>query len=110
MYIVYLICAEIEGKRLYKIGHTKRSAEVRLKEFKTGNASDMYIVQTFRSEWGTKVESSLHRRYRSKKIQGEWFDLDEVEVEQFYENCEHIHNMFNLISETTYYQQYGKFY
>ena len=110
MYIVYLICAEIEGKKLYKIGYTKRSAEVRLKEFRTGNASDMYIVDTFKSQWGTKVESSLHRRYRDKKVQGEWFDLCDDEVKGFNESCKQIHNMFNIISETTYYQQFGRFH
>ena len=107
---IYLICSEIEGKKLHKIGYTKRAIEKRIKEFKTGNASDIYLVDSFQSEWGTKIESMLHRIYRPKKINGEWFDLDEVEVKKFYENCEHIHSMFNLISETTYYQQYGKFY
>ena len=110
MYIVYLICAEIEGKKLYKIGYTKRSAEVRLKEFRTGNASDMYIVDTLKSQWGTKVESSLHRKYKDKKVQGEWFDLCQDEVKAFNESCKQIHNMFNIISETTYYQQFGRFH
>lgn len=30
MYLVYLICAEFEGRRLYKIGYTRRPIEKRM--------------------------------------------------------------------------------
>jgi hypothetical protein len=30
---VYLISSEIDGKRYYKIGHTRRKVEERIKEF-----------------------------------------------------------------------------
>jgi hypothetical protein len=65
---IYLICAEIGGEKLHKIGYTKRTIEQRIKEFKTGNASDFYIVDSFQSKWGTKVESQLHRHFRNKKL------------------------------------------
>jgi hypothetical protein len=38
---VYLICAEFEGRRLYKIGYTRRDVSKRIKELKTGNGSEM---------------------------------------------------------------------
>ena len=44
MYSVYLICAEIGGEKVHKIGYTRRTPEQRIKEFKTGNASDFYII------------------------------------------------------------------
>lgn len=61
---VYLICADVEGEKLHKIGFTRRKVETRLKEFRTANASDLYLVDSFKSEWGTKIEASLHR-YKS---------------------------------------------
>jgi len=37
---VYLISAQIGDEKLYKIGHTRRTVEQRIKEFRTGNASE----------------------------------------------------------------------
>ena len=65
MYTVYLICAEIDNKKLYKIGYTKREPEQRIKEFKTGNASQFYIIETFQSNWGTKIEAQIHKYFKS---------------------------------------------
>lgn len=109
MYNVYLVSAEIDGICLYKIGYTRRNPEVRLKELKTGNASDMSIVSFYKSEWGTKIEAFLHRKYSSKKVNREWFKLTEEDVLGFNDNCKFIHNNFELLSKTTYYEQYGKF-
>jgi hypothetical protein len=107
---IYLICSEIEGKKLHKIGYTKRAIEKRIKEFKTGNASDIYLVDSFQSEWGTKIESMLHRIYRPKKINGEWFDLDEDDIKRFKEHCIIIHDNLTLISEkNTYFLDKGDF-
>ena len=83
IYNVYLICAEIGNEKLYKIGYTKRDIEKRIKELKTGNAADFYLVNSFESKWGTKIESILHRSLRSKKVSGEWFLLDENDISSF---------------------------
>lgn len=64
---IYLLCAEINGEKLHKIAYTKRSIEERIKEFKTGNTSDFYIIDSFRSKWGTKIEAQLHIRHLNKK-------------------------------------------
>ena len=109
-YNVYLVCAEIGDERLYKIGYTKREVEKRVKELKTGNAADFYIVDSFKSKWGTKIEASLHRTYQHKKVNGEWFDLTKEDIEKFKKNCQLIHNNFEIITQSTYYEQTGKFY
>ena len=79
MFSIYLVCSEIGGQKLHKIGFTRRTPEKRIKEFKTGNASEIYLVDSFQSEWGTKIEAMLHKIYKSKKVEGEWFNLDEDE-------------------------------
>jgi hypothetical protein len=110
MFHIYLVCSEINGQKLHKIGYTRRTVEQRIKEFKTGNASDIYIVDSFQSEWGTKIEAQLHRIYKSKKIGGEWFDLDDDEIKNFQQNCQRIHNNLTLISkENTYFLDKGDF-
>ena len=111
MYLVYLICAEFESRRLYKIGYTRRPIEKRIKEIKTGNGHEIYLVSSFKSKWGTKIESQMHRTFKSKKINGEWFDLTDEEVESFIEKCKFTHNMIELITtNNTYYLETGRLF
>ena len=84
---IYLVCAEINGERLHKIGYTKRRIEERIKEFKTGNASEFYIIDSFKSEWGTKIEANLKRKFKIYNIRGEWFNLPQSEIDNFYSYC-----------------------
>ena len=101
---IYLICADIEGEKLHKIGFTKRTIEMRIKEFKTGNAADLYLVDSFRSKWGTKIEANLKRKFKIYNIRGEWFNLPQLEISNFYSYCEYLHNNYNFLSEhNTYY-------
>jgi hypothetical protein len=101
---IYLICSEIDEKRLYKIGFTRRKIEERIKEFKTGNASDIYIVDHFRSKWGTKIEARLHEIFKNKHVSGEWFNLDDDDISNFKGYCEKHHNTLEIIStQNTYY-------
>lgn len=110
MISIYLVCSEINGQKLHKIGFTKRTPEKRIKEFKTGNASEIYLVDSFKSKWGTKVEAMLHRIYSSKKINGEWFDLTEEDVKMFKKHCISIDNNLKLITEqNTYFLDKGDF-
>jgi hypothetical protein len=110
MYIVYLVSAEINGEFLYKIGRTKRTPEQRIREFKTGNASDFLVIESYKSTWGSKIESLLHKKYSKYRVSGEWFNLPECEVKNFYSSCDIINNNLELISKNnTYYLDKGKF-
>ena len=92
---VYLISSGVDDK-IYKIGHTRRGVKNRIKEFKTGNSSNLEVVDTFESKWGTKIEASLHKRY--KRIEGEWFKLDEKDILNFNDECKKLHDIFELLS------------
>jgi hypothetical protein len=110
MFNIYLISSEINGHKLHKIGYTRRTIEKRIREFKTGNASDIYIVDSFQSEWGTKIEAQLHKIYKSKKVGGEWFELNEEDVSLFKEHCQRIHRNLEIIStQNTYFLDKGDF-
>jgi hypothetical protein len=110
MFNIYLISSEVNGQLLHKIGYTRRSVEKRIKEFKTGNASEFLIVDSFQSKWGTKIESQLHRIFKPKKVSGEWFLLTDDDVKKFKEYCITTHDNFELIStQNTYYIDRGDF-
>lgn len=94
---VYLISSEIDGKRYYKIGHTRRKVEERIKEFRTGNVSDFSIIQVFQSKWGTKIESYFKRIYKVYNLSGEWFDLPEKEIVNFHKKCKLLDDNYNSL-------------
>lgn len=94
---VYLISTNGDDKR-YKIGYTKRKVEQRVKEFKTGNSNEFEIISVFESKWASKIEAALHKRFGSTKIEGEWFYLDDVVVEEFTYECQKLHNIFELLN------------
>ena len=105
MYCVYLISSEIEGDICYKIGFTKRDPQVRIKEMKTGNASELRLVDSFQSKWGTQIESRLHKAFEHKKISGEWFKLTTDDIKKFKTICDLTHNNFELISDNYHFQK-----
>ena len=98
MYKVYLIKNLADNQ--YKIGYTRRSVEQRIREFKTGNCNELKVIHEFESKWGTKIEATLHRRFKWKKIQGEWFDLEKYEVDNFINECQKLHQNFEILSQT----------
>lgn len=105
-YTVYLISSQIGESVLYKIGWTKRTPEDRIKEMTTGNASNMMIVDSYKSKWGTKIEKHLHRLFYNKRVSGEWFDLDKSDVEEFKNLCDKFSSNLDLIeSENSWYNE-----
>ena len=96
-YKVYLISSG-DVEKQYKIGYTRRDVEDRVREFKTGNSNNLEVISVFESKWGTKIESSLHRKYKTKKIDGEWFYLNKDDIGNFQNECKRMHDMFELIS------------
>lgn len=71
----------------------------------------MYVIDSFKSKWGTKIEAQLHMAFNKKKINGEWFDLNDEEVKSFKEKCKLSHENMELITKyNTYYLETGKFY
>ena len=85
---IYLISAQIGEEKLYKIGFTKRSVEQRIKDFKTGNASDFLIEQVFQCDkYHITVEKRLHNHFNSKHVNGEWFLLEKNDIYEFVRLC-----------------------
>jgi len=106
---IYLVSSEINDQKVYKIGITKRAIEKRIKEFKTGNASELLLVNHFNSKWATKIERHLHKYFKNKKISGEWFDLTDEDLKKFKPMCEQLHENFNIIERSnTYYIDRGE--
>lgn len=96
MRYVYLL--KLVGEDTYKIG-VSSDVNKRIKQLQTGNSNEIILVSKFKSEFPFKVESSLHRMYGYLNVNGEWYSLDDKQVESFQKNCEMFEKNFKTLSD-----------
>ena len=84
---VYLICAETNGKKLFKIGHTRRKVEERIKEFKEMINSKLENESLLM--WETTKSVSAHDYY-------DYYIQEHQELEE-YEECARLLKLKNEI-------------
>ena len=92
---VYLI--KTEGSN-YKIG-TSKHPEKRLKQLQTGNQEKLELICTFKSEYATLLESTLHRKYSHLRENGEWYALSLEDEVKFIEICKKTEANFMVLKE-----------
>ena len=96
---VYLLKIVNDDKTLYKIGFTKGSVYKRIRELQTGCPYEIHVVDTYSSEYGTIIESTLHNIFSHRRTYGEWFELGCDEEARFKELCEKYDNIQNIIKK-----------
>lgn len=73
---VYLI----QHGEIFKIGHSL-NPHARLWQVVPATATDAKVVHCFRSANAGQIELALHRRFGHCRIKGEWFRLDQADVD-----------------------------
>lgn len=100
---VYLI-GETNNNGRYKIGSTRaKDVNRRLKQLQTGNASELYIKETFETEQPFKLEKMLHNHFKYKNLSGEWFELSEADTEAFRGICEEKMKVIDSLKDNPFY-------
>lgn len=75
---VYLM----KSGRYYKVGKTN-SVGRRASELAIQLPERLAVVHTIRTDDPGGIESYWHRRFESKRLNGEWFDLDAADIRAF---------------------------
>ena len=75
----YLVQNSTTG--LYKIGKTANEVKIRVAQFTGMSAGDNYIHGFIDRD----IEQQLHKKYKDKRIKGEWFDLSQQDVNEILE-------------------------
>lgn len=100
---VYLI-GEIDNKGRYKIGSTRaKKVTTRLKQLQTGNATELYIKESYETEYPFKLEKMLHNHFADKSLIGEWFELSEADTEAFRDICEDKMRVIESLKDNPFY-------
>ena len=87
MAFVYLI-GKIDDDNICKIGVTKNKVLNRLNELQTGSSDELYIKQTFETNYPFKLEKMLHKHFNDKKIMNEWIYLSNEDISNFKNICQ----------------------
>ena len=82
---IYLICDP--STETYKIGRTNNPVEKRLKQLQTGCSGELFIMDTYETEYPAQLEKMLHRKFFTKKQLNEWFKLDSDDICGFSNIC-----------------------
>ena len=100
---VYLI-GEIGNEGRYKIGSTRaKDANTRLKQLQTGNSAELYIKETYETDYPFKLEKMLHNRFKTSNLIGEWFELSEADTGQFKTICENFTNIIESLKDNPFF-------
>lgn len=89
----------------YKIGVTKNNVSSRIKDFDTGNPSELKLFHLYKTKKANKIEKILHRQYSHFNVKLEWFELPIDVVSNFINICSKIEEQLiyldnNKVSES----------
>ena len=103
MAYVYLI-GEYDNDGKYKIGST-RSDDInkRLNQLQTGNSSQLYLKDYFKTDHPFKLEKMLHNHFKSSNLIGEWFELKDDEIFNFKGICEAKEKILSSLKNNPYF-------
>ena len=76
----YVYVLESENKEYYKIGKTKVLAVRVIKQLKVQLPFAVNVAYAFATDDRSRDETKLHRHFRSKRLNGEWFALNEDDL------------------------------
>lgn len=76
--VVYLI--KNKSNNHYKIGISDDVSR-RLIQLQTGNSCELEVIAILHTSNAVQLEQDLHHHFNRKHIRGEWFELDDTDVE-----------------------------
>jgi len=95
--ILYILNAQ--GTNLYKIGVTRYKVSKRIAALQTGNPNKIVVVWQLESEYANNIEKTVHRFYSYCKTSGEWFEFEDISLEEVKEKIKQIEQHIILIKE-----------
>jgi len=95
---VYLIKRVDENK--FKVGVTKNTKQ-RLQTLQTANAEKLELITTYpSSKWAYRIETAFKNQYKLKRMNGEWFELDDNDINEFKNFCYRQESTFDFLYES----------
>ena len=81
----------------YKIGFSKHPSR-RLEQLMTGSDVELFLVDSYFTEFGTILERFVRARFHHKSLNGEWVSLDLTEEYSFTRMCREIESTIKYLA------------
>lgn len=101
---VYLI-GKSDTDGIFKIGVTTGKLENRIKKLQTGSDSELFLVDSYQTEFPFFLEKSLHFKFSDKRLSGEWFSLTNEEALKFKSFCKEIEDRIDSLKDNVFFQK-----
>jgi len=101
MYIYLLEDVTDGGNFIYKIGFTTNLVK-RMQAHKTSNP-DAILIKSFKTNYNRKVETALKNYFKKKLYFGEWFFLEEGDINNFIPLCEKFEKNFICLNDNPFF-------
>lgn len=98
MAYVYLI-GDSGQDNTFKIGVTRKNVEKRIKQLQTGNGAEIYLVNSYETDYPFFVERLLHTKFYPKQKRNEWFNLEAKDLVDFKKHCKEIEKTAESLKE-----------
>lgn len=66
----------------YKIGHTTSRPMSRLRDMQVGSPIELVLYEVFYVKDVVEAEQKAHKLVNCKRVRGEWFELNQWEIDQ----------------------------
>jgi len=93
---IYLLKLE-NSLNTHKIGISVNPIK-RIKQLQTGSPDIIEMICSYESEYASKIESTLHRRFTLNRLKGEWFEI-KLSKEEFLDECKKIDKNLKFIKK-----------
>ncbi len=103
MAYVYLL-GDSGQDNTFKIGITRGKIDKRIKQLQTGNGEDIYLVNSYETNYPFFIERLLHTKLFPKQKRNEWFNLDISDVVNFKLYCEEIEKQAEALKDNPFSQ------
>ena len=64
-----------------KIGRSS-NVDKRIKQIQTGNPNKIILIQKYQCKDCNTVERMIHNNYKEKRLEGEWFNFTERDINE----------------------------
>ena len=98
MAFVYLL-GDSGQDNMYKIGVTRGKIEKRIKQLQTGNGNEIYLVDSYETNYPFFIEHWLHMKFFPQQKLNEWFILNKNDVFNFKKNCHLVEENIKVLQD-----------
>lgn len=101
----YIYLIRNDNDDTYKIGVTKNDPKKRLKQLQTGSSSPLTLINFFQTQYPYRLETMLHNYFKSNNCNGEWYMLDNAQINDFLYICNKFQQHINILIDNPFFSK-----